>query len=309
MKRLMVVYNPRSSHYAQVREEVIDKTRDLKGWVVGKYEVEKTNVDDNAAKLAKLLNDGDLVVAAGGDGTATIAANAILLARAQDVKLGVLGYGNFNDLARTLKTKHFEEIIDAVEGRGRGKVTELWALECLVNERHWRFGMCYFTVGLFAEACAVFDQRENRRELRTGQKGFLYSVGLLARWYMRNRKREFLADFRWRGRKFADVTDYVAVNGRKMARVMRGGEWFLGERRFWSEARDLSSVRKLMSLMIPSVLSRIPGEETRGDVLNFAEMREVMIQAEGEYKKFSDVNKIEIRKAERALRVVVGRGA
>ena len=96
MKRLFIVYNPRSSHYAQVKKDIIEKLKGLKGVMIGKFEVAPTNVDDNAKRLAKVLSSGDLVIAAGGDGTANIAVNGIMLSRAQNVKFGVIGYGNFN---------------------------------------------------------------------------------------------------------------------------------------------------------------------------------------------------------------------
>ena len=81
MKRLFIVYNPRSSRFLDVKKEVLDKTKNLKGYMVGKYEVEPTDVDENAKNLAKILKDGDLVLSAGGDATASISANGILRSR------------------------------------------------------------------------------------------------------------------------------------------------------------------------------------------------------------------------------------
>ena len=309
MKRLMIVYNPRSSKFGRVRDEVIDESRGLEGWVVGKYEVLDTNVDDNAEKLAKVLNDGDLVVAAGGDATATIALNGAMLSRTKDVKLGVLGYGYFNDMARTLGARSLREIVAITEGGSGGRVAEAWGLECLVNGKHWRWGMCYFTAGLFAESTVIFDQRDNRRGLRTGRKGMFYSIWLLAGWYFKHRKQRFLADFTLQGsgieRRFEGMTDYVAVNGRTVARMMRGGRWFLDDRKFLGEVRNFRSFWSLVWFMARSILVRIPGKKTRRDVLSFDEPAKVMIQAEGEYKKFEGVKMVEVRKAEKPIKVVL----
>jgi diacylglycerol kinase family enzyme len=308
MKRLMIVYNPRSSQFGRVNDEVLAESRRLKGWVVGKFEVVDTNVDDNAAKLAKLLNNDDLVVAAGGDGTATIALNGIMSSKAKDVKLGVLGYGNFNDMARTLDVKGLRELLGIVDERIDGKVVDAWALECLVDGKHWRWGMGYFTIGLFAEACAVFDQKDARRELRTGRRGMFYSVWLLKRWYMKHRKCCVLGDFRMKRNgkevKFEGMTDYVAVNGMSMAKVMRGGKWFLGADKFLSETRNLRGLWSLFRLMWKSVFRQVPGEETQGDVLTFDKTTEVMIQAEGEYRKF-EAKTVEVRKATKPIKVVM----
>ena len=108
MKRILIVYNPRSSRYAEVKQEVLAPARDLKGCIVGKYEVKPTNIDDNINTLAKLLKNGDLVISAGGDATGVISANAILKSK-KDVTLSALPYGNFNDLARTLGTMTMED--------------------------------------------------------------------------------------------------------------------------------------------------------------------------------------------------------
>ena len=110
MKRIIVVYNSHSSRSSEVKKEVLEHLSDLKGFIVGKYEVAKTDVDDNAKKLAKIIDNGDLVVAAGGDATGVIVANAILKS-GKSATLAALPYGNFNDLARTLRTDKFEDVI------------------------------------------------------------------------------------------------------------------------------------------------------------------------------------------------------
>jgi len=296
----------------RVDSEVLERSRSLKGWVVGKFEVLPTNVDDNAARLAKVLDDGDLVVSAGGDGTATITLNGVMLSKAKDLKLGVLGYGNFNDMSRALGMRDLLEIVKVAEGGGEGRLADAWGMECLVNGEHWRWALCYFTVGLFAESCAVFEKKDNRRELRTGKRGLVYSVWLLKKWYFKNRKRKFLENFvltrAGQEKRFEGMTDYMAVNGKSMARVMRGGKWFLDEESFLGETRNLRGLGGLLRLMIGSILRRIPGAETCGDKLTFDKPTGVMIQAEGEYKRLEGVETIEIRKAERPAKVVLGRG-
>ena len=71
MNRLFILYNPNSSRFSDVKKDVLDRQKDFKGFIVGKYEVEKTDVDKNATKFAKLLRDGDFVIAAGGDACRT----------------------------------------------------------------------------------------------------------------------------------------------------------------------------------------------------------------------------------------------
>ena len=147
-KRLIVVYNPRSSHYRLVKRDVLSKTTQLEGWMVGKFEVADTDVDDNAGRLAKVLSDDDLVVAAGGDGTANIAINGIMLSKAKNVRVGVLGYGNFNDTARTFGAQKFEQIL-------RGDAQEVWPLELSINGKQFIQCSAKLMANIGVMACVI----------------------------------------------------------------------------------------------------------------------------------------------------------
>lgn len=297
MQRLVIVYNPRSSKSKLVEEQVIAPARRLVSFMIGKYEVKPTNVSDNAVKLARLLQDGDLVVAAGGDGTATIGLNGCMLSK-KDVTFGVLGYGNFNDMARMLSTKTLQDVIN-------GKTKKIWPLEARVDGRLWRFAACYVTAGMFAESTEIFDKKKVRGELKH-DKGLFYSVKQLAGWYFKHRRKPFLADFTLNGVPKPGATDYLAVNGKTVARVMRGGKHQSNKTIFLSSVANLKGLPSLGWFMIRSFFKRIPGVETKLDEIEFAKPSPVELQAEGEYQKFKAVKKIEIKKSERALKVVMG---
>ena len=303
MKRLFIVYNPRSSHYEQVKTDIIDRLKGLKGVMVGKFEVEPTNVDDNARRLAKVLTTGDLVIAAGGDGTANIAVNGIMLSKAQNVKFGVIGYGNFNDVARTFGNLKLDDIL-------RGHVKRVYPLECKINGKHWRFGMCYFTLGMFAEACACFDAPKTRKTLRKGARKTVFSLMTLVKWWLKNHRQKFLPESFHLGdssEEFMEckkVSDYMAVNGRTVAKIMKGSDWYLKESGFLSMTGQMTKFHKLVPMMLKSVFKRVPGAESDYDCLIFSEASTVMIQAEGEYKKISGVRTVEISKVNKPLLVV-----
>lgn len=502
LKKLIVVYNPRSSKHAAVAQEVLAPARKLSGWLVGKYEVKEAGLGENADGLAKILNDGDLVIAAGGDGTATMAANGVMRS-GKDVALGVLGYGNFNDLARMLKAKRAVDyggeyvggVTEIVARYEAGKVKEIYPLEAVVDGKHWRYAPCYLSLGLFAESTAVFDEPKVRAKLKTGKKRMFFSIFTLAKWYFRNRKREFLPEGRllparevvevavesepvkervekkdeakgekvvekkarvkdkpvakgqgkkrlstpkektetkkkadvkvereletvkteqdaerkkfkrllraakkqqllemkagaqekmlqagtqtkaklaiaktgaqtkllnaklktqdkiaeWgekarekrdqdgpeiiiegaevverrkksrnkkkknvacavekteKGRFKVGATDYIAVNGPTLAKLMRGGRYYKKVTEFRSTTVRLGSFWRLMGFMACSVLLRVPGKKTRGDVIKFKQRGNVMIQAEGEYEMLEGVKRIEVRKAQRGIKVV-----
>lgn len=296
MQRLIIVYNPRSTKAKIVEDEVIAPARKLVSFMVGRYEVKPTNVSDNAVKLAKLLHDGDLVVAVGGDGTATIGVNGCMISK-KDVTFGVLGYGNFNDTARMLGTKSLQEVID-------GKNKKIWPLEVRVDGRLWRYAACYVTAGMFAESTEIFDRKKVRGELKNN-KGLVYSVKQLAGWYFKHRRKPFLAEFTINdGEVVKDATDYLAVNGKTVAKVMRGGKYQSHKATFLRGIANLRSIHKLGWFMIRSMIKRIPSVETKLDRLEFKKPSPVELQAEGEYQKFKAVRTIEVKKSERSLRVV-----
>ena len=92
MRRLLVVYNPNSSNYVRVKNEVLERLPNISGFMIGKFVIEKAPFEDNVKRLKKVLEDGDVVLSAGGDATAAVSANAILES-GKDVTLSVLPYG------------------------------------------------------------------------------------------------------------------------------------------------------------------------------------------------------------------------
>lgn len=102
----------------------------------------------------------------------------------------------------------------------------------------------------------------------------------------------------------AGTTDYMAVNSPRVARVMRGVKCAGKPQEFRSVTARLGGFWRLAWFMLRSVLVRIPGKKTAGDVIEFAQPSTVMIHAEGEYQEMKDVKKIEVKKSKKALKVV-----
>ena len=300
MQRLIVVYNPRSSRFADLKREVLDRVRELNGYMVGKYEVAPTNLDDNITKLGEFLKDGDLVLSAGGDATGVISANAIL-STGKDVTLAVLPYGNFNDLARTLGTKSFEDVF-----LSETSIRKFYPLSIIVDGKFFRFATCYVTIGMTAEAVQIYDSPEMRAKLKSKFGRKVSSYTQLSKWYFKNRKNHiFIPEFKLNGvLQDKKISDYAAVNGKSMARVMKGGEDYRDPKYFRYEVDKLTSFYRLSKLMAKSILSRVPGTATEDSVLEFTNPATVMLQAEGESTKFEGISRIEIRKSEKCLKVI-----
>ena len=334
MKRVLLIYNPRSSRFSDVQREVFPKVRELKGYIVGKYEVKPIDIEQNISNLAKIIHDDDIVISAGGDATGVIAANAIIKSN-KSATLAALPYGNFNDLARTLKTKRFEDIgLTSENGLSRGfrsaaarglarsphgdgrerrdprkaiSDAKLYPLEILIDGKHWRYATCYVTIGMTAEAVKLYDSNKMRRKLKNSFGRRITSYTALANWYFKHRhKHIFLPAFKLNGEEqHLKTSDYAAINGRSMARVMKGGEDYMKPKIFRHETDRLAtSFPRLAKLMLKSIFHRIPGTDTTGDILEFINPATFTLQAEGESKRFENVNKVEIRKATKCIKVI-----
>ena len=320
MKRLLIVYNPHSSGAVDVAQEVLKPARLLKGYMVGKYEVVKIGIEQNIKNLAKLLKDDDILVAAGGDATGVIAVNAIMQS-GRDVTLAVLPYGNFNDLARTLGTNRFKDIFDldlSFEDRKLGRTAlsvsekdgsgRIYPLDIIVDGEHWRYATCYVTIGMMAEAVQLYDSVKMRRVLKTWWGRYFGSYLYLAGWYFKNRRNKgMLPEFRLNGELQPKKTsDYMAVNGKSMARVMKGSNDWDKPHEFRSSIGRFMNFWRLAGMMAKSMLIKVPGVESRGDILEFAQPSRAKIQAEGESLVFEGVKRIEIRKSRQSLKVITG---
>ncbi len=300
MPRLVLVYNPNSSNYRRVKKDILDdRDKFFEGYELDEYTVEKIGFENNVKRLKDKIKDGDLCFAVGGDATAAITANAIMESK-KAATLAVLPYGNFNDLARTLGTMKQKNINLA------SNPIELYPLEIYVDGKFWRYATCYVTIGMTAEAVELFDAPKFRKYMQKGHKSSWRSYIELAKWYFKNRhKKVFLPEFTINGEKTVKkASDYAAVNGKSMCRVMKGGRDYQRPEIFRSKALKTISFPRLFILMARSILFRTPGDDTKGDKLEFKNPATVELQAEGEYQTFENINKIEVRKSERCLKVI-----
>lgn len=300
MSRLILVYNPNSTNFSRVKRDILDNHENIfKGYKLDEYTIKKIGFENNVKNLKKIIKDDDLLLATGGDATAAITANAILESK-KDATLAVLPYGNFNDLARTLGTMKLSDL------NLKSKFIRLYPLEIYIDGVFWRYATCYVTIGMTAAAVELFDEPKFRKYMQKGHKSSWRSYLELAKWYFKNRHSKiFLPEFTINGKPTVKkASDYAALSGKSMCRVMKGGDDFRKPEIFRSKALKTVSFPRLFILMAKSILHRTPGDETKGDVLEFKVPAEVELQAEGEYQIFKNVKKIEIKKGNQCLKVI-----
>ena len=324
MQRIIIVYNPNSSRFSDVKKEVLTPAQKLKGYMIGKYEVEKTNLEANITKLSKIIKDGDLVISAGGDATGIIASNGILKS-GKDATLAVLPYGNFNDLSHTLDTAKLQDIVTWTGGlaegtpaaRSRqastvgetarsGPVQKLYPLEIIVDGKLFRYATCYVTIGMMAESVKIYDQPKMRKKLKTSFGRKISSYTDLAGWYFKYRhKKQFLPDFKLNGKlQPKNTSDYAAINGHFLARVLKSTPYYQNPHTFLHETDRLTNFWRLSKLITKSIFFRIANTETTHDKIEFLEPATIELQAEGEYQVFKNIKQIEIKKSDKYIKVI-----
>ena len=292
--RVVVCYNKQSSRYQEISEEVLEPLKSESEFELCEFEVKKASVSENARRLSKVIRQGDVVISAGGDGTATATLNGVILSGKSNVRFSALPYGNFNDTARLFKVRKLSDILD---GDLDSRTRELYPLEMSINGRHFRYAACYFTIGMFAESTEAFNNSRVRKSLISGKRSLFFSGLTLFSWWRENRKKQFFPeDF--------PATDVLAINGRSVAKMMKGDKRLaFSEVGFLASRQKLSGFFAICWFMMRSIIWRMPGKAANDVKLAFSEPYEVEIQAEGEYER-KKCRKIEISKAVKPVQVI-----
>ena len=156
-----------------------------------------------------------------------------------------------------------------------------------------------------AKAVGIYNQPRMRAKLKKSFGRKISSYTELSKWYFKHRRECILPEFKLNGKlQPRKTSDYAAVNGRSMARVMKGGEDYRDPKFFHSETDRLISFYRLFKLMLKSIVFRTPGSPTKGDVLEFISPSTITLQAEGESETINNVKTIEIKKGGVCLKVI-----
>ena len=282
--RVILVCNRKSTGYKRVEKEVVTTLREFilqqKGITFLRFDVESPTLEENAKRLANLIGDGDVVLVAGGDGTAGIGVNGIMQS-GKDAKFYVIPYGNFNDIIQILRSNSGKKV---------------FPIEALIDGKHFRYALAYFTVGMMAESTKIFDDEKVRRKLRKSKFNLIFSLKTLLMWFFVNRKKDYITID---GQKYSDI---LVVNGKNVARLMKGGEYYLGETFLYTEQR-LNNFFAMVFFILQAMFSGIPGRKLKEKTIHFEEKQRIFIQSEGEYKDLV-VQEISFLKSKKSIEIL-----
>ena len=282
--RVILVCNCKSTGHKRVEKEVVKPLREFilrqKGMTFLRFDVESPTLEENAEKLSKLIMSGDVILTAGGDGTAGIGVNGIMQS-GKAAKFYVIPYGNFNDIIQILRPNSGKKV---------------YPIEALVDGKHFRYALAYFTVGMMAESTKIFDDEKVRRKLRKSKFNLIFSLKTLLMWFFVNRKKDYITID---GQKYSDI---LVVNGKNVARLMKGGEYYLGETFLYTEQR-LNNFFAMVFFMLQAMFSGIPGKKLKNKRIHFEEKQRIFIQSEGEYKDLV-VQEISFLKGKKSIEIL-----
>ena len=282
--RVILVCNCKSTGHKRVEKEVVKPLREFilrqKGMTFLRFDVESPTLEENAERLSKLIMSGDVVLTAGGDGTAGIGVNGIMQS-GKDAKFYVIPYGNFNDIIQILRPNSGKKV---------------YPIEALVDGKHFRYALAYFTIGMMAESTKIFDDEKVRRKLRKSKFNLIFSLKTLLMWFFVNRKKDYITID---GQKYSDI---LVVNGKNVARLMKGGDYYLGENFLYTEQR-LNNLFAMVFFMLQAMFSGIPGKKLKNKTIHFEEKQRIFIQSEGEYKDLV-VQEISFLKSDKTIEIL-----
>ncbi|MCL2445096.1 hypothetical protein FWD07_03210 [Candidatus Saccharibacteria bacterium] len=303
-RRVVLIYNPKSSRACEVEREVLLPLRLLfpHGNLI-EHKISSQIFEENITEISKVLHENDIVISAGGDGTAAIASNAILATSHKNISIGYLGFGNFDDFAGVFTGRH-KTIHDLIAHISH--TVDTHPLEVLIDDKHLRFSVLYTTLGITAASCDQFEDKSRRKTLaRSKYKKLIYSLSVMIRFYFRVRRTYRITPYTLNEKSITRSTDFFAMNTPRSARILRyRGELYRDPRNFLTTPRDFSRITNLASFMIKSFFGRMPGHVTDSATLVFDNPTELDIQSEGEHRHLKNVQKITIKKSTKHLNVI-----
>lgn len=290
-RRLVIVENPRNGNARKVAREVFGLLDDHGvpyERIVSRY----SDTESNISMLSDQLREGDRIIAAAGDGTASQLSNAVLLSGA-DAEVGFLPYGNFNDLA-SAHTRIGSTVLDLLEV----EPTVVTSLKVSLDGHHWRYAPAYTTIGWSAAAADSFNHPVSRFITRNTLSPLRLGTSLLqvaCQYYLH--RGDKLPDFTVNGSPPAhhDVTDIIAVNTSTIAGAIGSTrEWYRGDDFGYSEL-NVSHFFANVKFGLQSLARHMPLVSRQDIDILFENTASLLIQHEGEASRVT-ARQISIRK-------------
>lgn len=299
-RRIVIAHNPHSSRAADVTARVFERLNEA-GIPYETIEVRQAHLDENVFRIAPLIQPGDIILSAAGDGSAHAVAHSVMAANKPDTVLGFLAYGNFNDLPNTFNSK--QTLQDPVDFLRQARPQSIWPLDVFVNGERVRSALLYSTVGWTAAAAGQFDDPKIRHRITHGGAGVVPSLIRTGVFYFSTRKASRLPCVEYNGVMYRQ-TDLLFANGPLLARLFRTGKHFYETPVFLFRMLNVRWLLPNIPFLISGLIGRIRGEEVPQATVRFSEPFDMKLQCDGEVIQLRTVTSIEVKKTAGPLSVL-----
>ena len=274
---------------------------DEAGYAYETIEVQQAHLDDNVARLAPLIQPGDIILSAAGDGSAHATAHAVMAAHQPGVELGFLAYGNFNDLPNTLNSK--TTLKDPVAFLAQAMPQEIWPIHVSVDGTPLRSALLYASIGWTASAASQFDDPTVRRAITSGEAGVLRSLWRTGLYYLKTRHKSDLPPLRYEGKTY-NMTDLLFANGLTVARLFKTGQRYYSQPVFLFRMLNVRYIVPNIPFLLAGLIGSMSGEKVSSATVEFEQPVTSKLQCDGEVVAIEGASKIEVKKADRPLTVL-----
>lgn len=176
INRLVIVYSPKSTRarrYTKVRAD-LQRQADIKSWTINEIEITDLPYYQAVKKIATKIRDGDLVLAAGGDGIAQTTFQAIYTSKSSCIFTAV-PLGNANDISRAINGRY-----RSAELILRQPVTDFYPLNVVIDGGIAISLISYVTFGA-TTVLVDYLNRDNMRHRRRLLKNLSPAMSISAK--------------------------------------------------------------------------------------------------------------------------------
>ncbi len=303
-QRLVVVHSPSSTASKRydriVRPALLRIDTNLREIVLDNvpYFTARTTISDE-------LRDGDIVVAAGGDGLVNVVLDAALASDCA-VSCAVIPLGNFNDFSRAVNggVRDPSKILDS-------RIVDFHPLDLSVNGRHELYGMQYITFGASAKLTDWLNTPETR-QLRRRLRGNSVLFGTICVLHYNKifnslgDMKSIMPSFDRNEKTYSENNIGFMLGGIGAYFQPEPGNLHLLDRQFWFHHATLTGKAARDVPYLTSWFGRhVPGSMTTRESLRFKQPANLIAQVAGDKLLFENVHEIACHRSEKPLRLYV----
>lgn len=304
IKRIVVVFSPtstRSRSYGRLRPQIVDQAH-ARGWNFFEIRLSGTPYFKARQLIELQLRGGDLLLAAGGDGTAQVSFDAIYSSK-KDVVFATVPLGNGNDLSHAINKTH-----RAVRSILNQSIINFYPLNIIIDNKCEISLATYVTFGA-TTVLVDYLNRESARARRRLLRSLTPAASIPIQKINAISEEISQLDFPDFERDDQMITDdsigfFVIPAAHNILRLPK--PTFKLESQFFfhhAMTKDKNLVKKV--LMAGQWIVNFPGEMTSMEVLSFIDnKRDITANIAGDNTNLGAVKKIGAIRSQRSVKVL-----